>query len=79
MRSWAEGAITLGGVLSAFLASLAAVSGLIVLLDEIIDEPHSVGRRGSGWFLLAAGGLFLCSFVLRRWYGTRSGGPRAGG
>ncbi len=76
MRSWAEGVITLGGVLSALLASLAAVSGLIVLLDEIIHAPHSVGRRGSGWFLLAAGGLFLCSFVLRKWYRVRSGDPR---
>ncbi|WP_018217563.1 hypothetical protein [Salinispora vitiensis] len=74
MRSWAEGVITLGGVLAAFLASLAAVSGLIVLLDEIIRDPHSAGRH-SGWLLLAAAGLFLCSLVLRKWYRVRFGEP----
>ncbi|WP_018255132.1 hypothetical protein [Salinispora mooreana] len=75
MRGWMDGVVTLLGVLSAFLASIAAVSGLIVLLGEVVDEPHSVGRLGSGWFLLAAGGLFLCSFVLRTWYRARSGDP----
>lgn len=79
MRGWLDGVGTFVGVLSAFLASIAAVSGLIVLVSEIVDEPHSVGRLGSGWLLLAAGGLFLCSFVLRRWYRARSGDPRDGG
>lgn len=75
MHGWLDGFITFGGVLSASLASIAAVSGLIVLVSEIVDAPHSVGRLGSGWFLLAAGGLFLCSFVLRKWYRARSGDP----
>ncbi|RZT80273.1 hypothetical protein EV382_3519 [Micromonospora violae] len=79
MRRWTDGVIAFFGILATLLALVAAVTGVIAFLNEVVDGDKPAnpgdGQLKSGWLFLAAGGLFVGAALLRRWSRVRSGRP----
>lgn len=65
------------GITSAFVAIISAVAGVILCLDGLIKgNLQSADLRPKvSWLFIAAGGLLICTFVLRKWYRARSRSP----
>lgn len=77
MRRFMDNLIIFFGITSAFIASISAVAGAILFLDGSIkgNLQSADPRPKISWLFIAAGGLFICSFLLRKWYRTRSRSP----